>query len=524
MGFADPFPGYSALLQVIVYGAVPAFAAWQFVRLRRALHPFQLEGYKRGRYLTWSGANRRRVLLGPGLSSKKPLVMTGRARRLRACATFLTVAVILGATAAVHLAAGWPLDVATWALATAVCFWALPELVVAADWLLAPVQAAINARFEKHARRTLGSIGPEVIAVTGSFGKTSTKFAVAGLVGAKEAVLATPASFNTPMGIVRAINENLAPAHRWFVVEMGAYGRGDIARLCDLVHPRVGVLTAIGPAHLERFGSLEAIRRTKYELIESLPRDGLAVMNSDDPEVRALAAATEHVAVALYGTDARWSPDVSARDVRVTPSGTSFTVVDRRIGHEAEVTTRLLGAHAIGHVLAGIAVAIHFGRPLKDLAEAVSGLAPVEHRLQLLEGTAGVTVIDDAFNSNPEGAEVALQVLSAMPARKRVIVTPGIIELGDLQYEANRSFGRRAAGVADALIVVAELNREAILSGARDAASASSRTAEVVAVPSLAEAQKRLAGLLRPGDAVLFENDLPDHHELTARPGRNGPP
>src|SRR5918999_4331653 len=524
MGFADPFPGYSVLLRTIVYGLVPAFGAWQFVRLRRALHPFQLEGYKRRRYLAWCRANRRRVTFGPALSAKKPLAMTGRAWRILALATALSIVAILGATGSVHLVAGWPLDVATWLLVTAVVFYVTPELVVVADWLLSPVQAAVNLRYEKSARRKLAAIGPEVIGVTGSFGKTSTKFAVAGLLGPPGAVIATPASYNTPMGVVRAINENHTSEHRWFVVEMGAYGRGDIAQLCDLVHPRVGVLTAIGPAHLERFGSLEAIRDTKYELIASLPADGLAVMNSDDPEVRALAAATEHVAVALYGTDARWSPDVSARDVRVTPSGTSFTVVDRRIGHEAEVTTRLLGAHAIGHVLAGIAVAIHFGRPLKDLAEAVSGLAPVEHRLQLLEGTAGVTVIDDAFNSNPEGAEVALQVLSAMPARKRVIVTPGIIELGDLQYEANRSFGRRAAGVADALIVVAELNREAILSGARDAASASSRTAEVVAVPSLAEAQKRLADLLRPGDAVLFENDLPDHHELTARPGRNGPP
>jgi UDP-N-acetylmuramoyl-tripeptide--D-alanyl-D-alanine ligase len=436
----------------------------------------------------------------------------------------LTVVVILGATGIVHLAVGWPLDVATCVLSTLLCFWALPELVVAADWVLSPVQAAINARFENTARRRLRSVGPEVIGVTGSFGKTSTKFAVAGLVGPGEAVLATPASYNTPMGVVRAINENLTPRHRWFVVEMGAYGRGDIARLCDLVHPSVGILTAIGPAHLERFGSIEVIRRTKYELIESLPADGLAVMSSDDAEVRALAAATRHVEVARYGTDQRWSPDVSASDVRVTPQGTAFTVVDRRTDEEAEVTTRLLGAHSIGHVLAGIAVATHYGRSLAEITAAVAGLAPVEHRLQLLEGTAGVTVIDDAFNSNPEGAEVALQVLGAMPARKRVIVTPGIIELGDLQFEANRRFGRRAAGVADALIVVADLNREAILSGAHDAASAATRTADIVAVPSLQEAEKRLADLLRPGDAVLFENDLPDHHEVTTRPRRSRRP
>jgi UDP-N-acetylmuramoyl-tripeptide--D-alanyl-D-alanine ligase len=515
---ADPFPVYSALLRTIVFGLVPAFGAWQVFRLRRALHPFQLEGYKRRRYLAWCRANRRRVILGPALSAKKPLAMTGRAWRLVVVATVLSIVVILGVTGGAHLAAGWPLDGATWVLVTVGAFWATPELIVAADWLLSPVQRAINSRYEMGARHRLRAVGPKVIGVTGSFGKTSTKFAVAGLVGPSGAVLATPASYNTPMGIVRAINENLTREHRWFVVEMGAHRPGDIAQLCELVHPRVGVLTAIGPAHLERFGSLEAIRETKYELIESLPADGLAVMNSDDAEVRALAAATRHVEVALFGTEPRWSPHVSAADVHVTPSGTQFTVVDRRTGQEVRLTTRLLGAHAIGHVLAGIAVATHYGKSLAGLAGAVARLAPVEHRLQLLEGTAGVTVIDDAFNSNPQGAEVALQVLEAMPARRRVIVTPGIIELGDLQFEANRRFGLSAAAVADALIVVAEVNREAILAGARDAAVGSSRAADVVAVPTLAEAQKRLADFLRPGDAVLFENDLPDHHEV--EPGR----
>jgi UDP-N-acetylmuramoyl-tripeptide--D-alanyl-D-alanine ligase len=524
MGFADPFPGYSVLLRTIVYGLVPAFGAWQFVRLRRALHPFQLEGYKRRRYLAWCRANRRRVTFGPALSAKKPLAMTGRAWRILALATALSIVAILGATGSVHLVAGWPLDVATWLLVTAVVFYVTPELVVAADWLLSPVQAAVNLRYEKSARRKLAAIGPEVIGVTGSFGKTSTKFAVAGLVGPPGAVIATPASYNTPMGVVRAINENLTSEHRWFVVEMGAYGRGDIAQLCDLVHPRVGVLTAIGPAHVERFGSLEAIRDTKYELIASLPADGLAVMNSDDPEVRALAAATRHLEVALYGTEARWSPDVSATDVRVTPRGTELTVVDRRTGREEKLSTRLLGAHAIGHILAAIAVAIHYGTSLGALVEAVARLAPVEHRLQLLEGTADVTVIDDAFNSNPQGAAVALQVLGAMPARRRVIVTPGIIELGDLQFEANRSFAHSAAAVADALIVVADVNREAILAGAREAASGSSGAAEVVVVPTLAEAQRRLGDLLRPGDAVLFENDLPGHHEVTTRRAHDGRP
>jgi UDP-N-acetylmuramoyl-tripeptide--D-alanyl-D-alanine ligase len=158
-------------------------------------------------------------------------------------------------------------------------------------------------------------------------------------------------------------------------------------------------------------------------------------------------------------------------------------------------------------VLAGVAVALHTGRALESLKEAIAGLAPVEHRLQLIEGAGGVTVIDDAFNSNPDGAAAALEVLGSMPARRRVVVTPGIVELGELQATANEALGRNAAAVADVLIVVARLNRDALLAGAEGG------RARVVVVDSLDEATKELATVLGPGDAVLFENDLPDQYE-----------
>jgi UDP-N-acetylmuramoyl-tripeptide--D-alanyl-D-alanine ligase len=309
------------------------------------------------------------------------------------------------------------------------------------------------------------------------------------------------------LGVCRTINEALRPGHRFFVVEMGAYGEGEIRDLCSFVHPSIGVLTAIGPAHLERFGSMDAIRRAKYELIQSLPPNGAAVMNVDDPEVRMLADRTGGVRVVRYGLDPSGDPAVTATDVEVTPAGTSFTIVDREGGASLAVTTRLLGRHSVGHVLAGVAVAVLAGRSLKELGSPISALRAVDHRLQLMAGTGGVTVIDDAFNSNPEGAAAALEVLEQMPASKKVVVTPGIVELGNLQADANREFGRRAAGVADVLIVVAGLNRDALMSGANGG------RARVIAVDSLSAATKELEALLRPGDAVLFENDLPDQYE-----------
>jgi UDP-N-acetylmuramoyl-tripeptide--D-alanyl-D-alanine ligase len=509
MGFTDPWPGYSLALRTILFVGVPLFAVWQFSRLRRALHVFQLEGYKRARFIGWRRRNRRRSLFLSAPPAKKPLVMTGRAWRILGLATVLSLAAILAVSAAAHLAGGWPYDIPAWVVITALVFLGAPEIVVAADWLLAPLQTAINGRYVRAARRKLDRLSPVVIGVTGSFGKTSTKFAIRHLLGSPAEALATPGSFNTPLGVCRTINEQLTASHRFLVVEMGAYGRGEIRELCDLVRPSIGVLTAIGPAHLERFGSIDVIRRAKYELVESLPADGVAIMNVDDIEVRALADAASGVTVVRCGLEPAGAPDVTATEVGVSAEGTVLTVVDRRSGESISARTRLLGSYSLGHVLAAVAVGRAVGRPLKDLHDPIATLSPVEHRLQIVEGTGGITVIDDAYNSNPGGAAAALDVLEAMPARRRIVVTPGMVELGPLQRDANERFGAHAARVADAIVVVATVNRAAIISGAQRGDGG----VEVVTVDSLAEAQVRLRDVLGPGDVVLFENDLPDHYE-----------
>jgi UDP-N-acetylmuramoyl-tripeptide--D-alanyl-D-alanine ligase len=509
VGRVDPFFGYSLLVRVIVFVAVPAFALWQYLRLKRALHIFQLEGYKRGRFLQWCRSAGSRALFLSRSTEKKQLVMTGRARRILITAVVLSVGLVLGASAAAHLwLGGAPADLIAWAVVTALVFFGAPVVLVAADVLLTPVQKAINARFLGAARRKLADLDPYVVGVTGSFGKTSTKFAIAGLIGPPGTALATPGSYNTPLGVCRAINEQLDKRHAYFVVEMGAYKEGDIAELARFAKPKVGVLTAIGPAHLERFGSLENIRRAKYELIRALNEDGLAVMNVDDPAVRALADVTKHVPVVRYGLDQSFRPDVSARDVRFTGKGTEMVLIDTS-GGEVDVRTKLLGRHAVGHILAAVAVAQFAGRSLDEVRDSIARLQPVEHRLQLIESPGGVTVIDDAYNSNPEGAAAAIEVLEEIDAQRRIVVSPGMIELGTTQVEANRRFGAQAARVADILIVVARVNRDAILEGALSVGN----SAETVAVDSLDEAAAKLKETLKPGDAVLFENDLPDQYE-----------
>jgi UDP-N-acetylmuramoyl-tripeptide--D-alanyl-D-alanine ligase len=502
--FDDPFTGYSVLLRILIYGVIPLFTLFQVVRFRRALHIFQLEGYKRARFLEWCRADLYRALFLRPATHKKPLVMTGRAWRLLITATLLSLLAVLILPGLAHVGAGWPLDVLTWLLVTALVFAGLPALLVAADLLLAPIQSTINRRFTSAARSKLDGISPTVIGITGSFGKTSTKFAIAGLLG--DQALATPGSFNTPLGVSRTINEQLDDDHRFFVVEMGAYGEGEIAEICELVRPKIGVLTSIGPAHLERFGSLETIARAKYEIVTSLSDEGTAVMNTDDQRVRELADGTKNVPVIRYGLDPSGRPDVTARAIEQTANGTKFEVV---LGGEwIGISTRLLGRYAVGHVLAGIAVATALGHPLVELRQRIEALPPVEHRLQLLEGTGGVTVIDDAYNSNPDGAAVALDVLAAMPGERKVVVTPGMIELGELQYEENMRFAEYAGRIADFVVAVARVNRTPLVEGARRGGRA-----EVVMVDSLDEAQRVLAKLLRSGDVVLFENDLPDQYE-----------
>ncbi len=510
MGRADPFLGYSLLLRAIVFGAVPAFALLQYFRLRRALHVYQLEGYDAARLWAWCRAQMRRALFLHPIGAKKPLVMTGRAWRILTAALVVNVLASLALPGVAHLLlGGWPADVATWVLVTIGLFVGAPVLLIVGNALVAPVQRVVNERFLRAARGRLAEVDPVVVGITGSFGKTSTKAAVARLIADPPAVLATPGSYNTPLGVSRTINELLMPSHKYFVVEMGARRRGDIAELCRLVPPSVALLTAIGPAHLDTFRTLADVRAAKTEIVSGLAPGGITVLNVDDPEVRSVADEITEGRVMRYGLDPAGRPDVTARAVSTGPQGSSLTVVDATSDEEVAVSTRLLGRHALGHLLGGVATALALGRPLRELAEAIASLQPVEHRLQLIEGTGGITVIDDAYNSNPQGAAAALEVLAAMPAEKRVVVTPGIVELGPLQPEANRELGASAARVADAIIVVAPVNRAALSDGVRSAGNGTL----LVTVDSLKEAEAELGRLLSPGDAVLFENDLPDHYE-----------
>jgi UDP-N-acetylmuramoyl-tripeptide--D-alanyl-D-alanine ligase len=352
------------------------------------------------------------------------------------------------------------------------------------------------------------------VGITGSFGKTTTKACVAAVAELRGPAYATPASYNTFLGVVRAINEGLSAKHRALIAEMGAYRLGDVAELCELVHPRIGVLTAIGPAHLERFGSLDAIEQAKGELAEGLPAGGTYITTADDERCLRTTDRTQ-ARVLLFSAAGSESADLRAENIEMAEGTTRFVL---RHGAEAvTVRSKLLGRHNVANLLAAAAVGVSLDLPLDAIARALSRVTPPDHRLSpIINRQAGIVVIDDAYNSNPVGAAAALEVLASHEAERRLLVTPGMVELGDREAEENERFGERAAAVCDLVVLVGEQRSRPIRAGLSSADFPDDR---IHVVANSSEAEALLARTTRRGDVVLFENDLPD---LYAEDGANG--
>ncbi|MBQ7519629.1 MAG: UDP-N-acetylmuramoyl-tripeptide--D-alanyl-D-alanine ligase, partial [Clostridia bacterium] len=434
---------------------------------------------------------------------KKPFALTARVKRLYGALAFLLILIPAVIYGILHLTDGnglWFLcPLAGVGLA---CL--LPLLAALAGAVAWPIERLIFHLYFRDAEKKLMK-NPRLIriGITGSYGKTSTKFILAEILSQKYNVLATPASFNTPMGVTRIIRERLTPAHQVFIGEMGARHVGEIKELSRLVHPQIGLLTAVGPQHLDTFKTIQRIEKTKYELIDALPEDGLAVFLSDDAIVTKLYEKTEKPKL-LCGKE---GADAWAEDVSVSPQGSHFTL--RLKGWEPfACDTVLLGRHNISNILMAAAVAKNLGLTKEQIARGIRALKPVEHRLQLMKTPGGVTVIDDAFNTNPRSSKEALKVLSSFPGR-RIIVTPGMVELGAEEEQYNREFGRAMASSVDVAVLVGKRHTASIQEGLT---SAGFPAESIRVAASLTEAVAIVNALIRPGDVVMYENDLPDNY------------
>lgn len=439
------------------------------------LRMFQQNSYKSDRFLKWLPEF---AGLEPFRFRKKYKVrfaVTARVVRL------LVVSTALGASVAVLFR--------PWGVITVLL---VPYLMLAANWLLTPVEKAINRWYYNDAARRLAE-RPDltIIGVTGSYGKTSTKNYLYRILSEKYNVLITPGNYNTTLGVIRTIRERLQPYHQVFIVEMGAKQPGDIKEICDLVHPTIGIVTAVGSMHLETFKTFEAIQNTKFELVRALPSDGFGVINQSSPGISSYRNVPDHCEIARY----------SLPEIEYTSSGSVFEFKGERF------QTPLLGDGNILDIVAALHVADRLGIPVSKQKTAVSKLQSVEHRLSRSR-RGGLTILDDAYNSNPDGAAMALDVLGKMKCDgRRIVVTPGFVEMGDAQESAAYNLGSQAAAAADFLIIVNELNREAIRLGA---VQGGMNEDNIICVDNLDQAAACVGSLAKPGDIVLYENDLPD--------------
>ncbi len=394
-------------------------------------------------------------------------------------------------------------------------FLAAPLFLIAGNLLMTPVEAFFRRRFINQARQVLEDVHPNVIGITGSYGKTSTKTYLAHVLNGRYKTYPTPKSYNTLMGLCIAINNDIANDHSidYFIAEMGAYIPGEIERICDLTHPSIGIVIEVGPQHLERFGTLENTALAKYELIKALPPDGVGIFNWDNAYVREMyergypatrIAISKEIDPAHIPSN---GPRFVASKISESLDGLVFTVTDTQADASEQFTTPLLGQHNVTNILLATAAAIHEGMSLRDVAWRVSGLKPAESRLVREMTPNGITIINDAYSANPIGAVQALRVLAMHTNGKRLLITPGMVELGSMMEVENRKLGESAAQYATDVILVGEKQTAPIKNGLMSAGFPAER---LRVVDTLAESVEWYRSNLQAGDTVLFLNDLPD--------------
>ncbi len=517
--------------------ALAGFTLFALKRLLTYLHVFQQEEYDGPRFLAWIRAglviDRRLTFILAGLTllslvypapsivvagfmalacglgawrerdprvdAKKKLAMTERATRIYRVALALLVGlglvgVLLGAPVYLIL----------------VLVHLIPLALVAAVMILQPQEDRIQQRFWNEAHEKLKRLAPTVIGVTGSFGKTSTKHILGHILETTGSALMTPGSVNTPMGIARIVRERLEPYHRHFVIEMGAYGPGSIERLCRLAPPDMAVVTAVGHAHYERFKTLDAVARTKFELpTAAIARGGKAIINDqvlEFADARSFTEAHRESMVILgEGPDA----DARLRSVRQEAEG---LVVELTVGGQ-DYTLRapLFGLHHGRNMALAFLTALAMGVDAETAIVALKSTPQIKHRLEVKRQPGGATIIDDGYNSNPAGFASALAILPLLVGEggRRILVTPGMVELGAAHEEEHRKIGTKAAGLVDILLAVSPQRIEGMITAYRDG----NPDGSVVECANFAEAQAWMGRNLREGDVVLIENDLPDLYE-----------
>jgi UDP-N-acetylmuramoyl-tripeptide--D-alanyl-D-alanine ligase len=388
-----------------------------------------------------------------------------------------------------------------------------PIWIVIANSILWPQELQKQQAFLQEAKDILAEYQPYTIGITGSYGKTSTKAILGSILEAIEPTFWTPGSINTEMGVTRQIRENLKPQQEIAIIEMGAYQIGSVAKLCRFTPPNAGLVTAVGVMHLERFGGAENIYKAKCELPQAIPADGLLVCNGDNPGARQMAGEYPKATTLLYGLE----PEIGHLDcwmsaIDASMSGTNFVIHWQ--GKEYPGFTKLLGVPMLSNLVGAFTMVCALGKDPDYVIAAIYNLEPANNRLNLRKNGDGF-ILDDSYNSNPIGFASALEVLDALEGGRKILMTPGMVELGEIQAAENRQVALKAASICDLALVIGDTNKESLKAGLLEGGLAPEKLLEFpnrdLALAYLTSPEHRQAK-----DMILIENDLPDLYEAIA--------
>ncbi len=380
----------------------------------------------------------------------------------------------------------------------------MPILVPIVHIVLIPLEKLIINIYIIRARKKLKGYNNLIkIGITGSFGKTSTKYILNTILSQKYKVCMSPHSFNTPTGLSKVVNNYLEPTHQILIAEMGARKVGDIKKLCKIINPKYAIITGIGNQHLLNFKTEDNILKTKFELIESLPTDGIAVFNANNQGSLKLY---DKCTLKKYAVGSNYNDsNIKAKNLKFSENGTTFDLTINKNTYNCK--TALLGEHNIENILLCVQFAKILGLSDEQILFGIAELKPIPHRLELIKTESNI-ILDDSYNASVDGSTMALKALKNF-GKRRIVITPGLVELGKKEAEENTNFGKKLAEVADIVIIVNKQNFEAIKKGLDENGF---KDENVYQAETLEQAKILMKDFVKKDDAILFENDLPDNY------------
>jgi len=394
-------------------------------------------------------------------------------------------------------------------IALAPLFWIALSLVTI---LISPLDIIAKERIIYNARKKLQGLDRlKIIAITGSYGKTTMKEVLKTALGRRFRVVATQGSYNTPLGISKEILEKVDENTNIFIVEMGAYYRGDIKKLCSIAQPNISILTGINEAHLERFKDIETTIKAKFEIIEECSPDGKLILNANDPRI--ISEYKKYIGnqeVLFFNIQNNPLSHYLATNIGFDENGGGFFFTLSREQKEIGIIkTKFAGEYVIGNVITAFIVGGILGMTDAEIQASVSGMKPAEHRLNMQKTPNDMIVIDDSYNGNPEGVKEAIKTLARFKQRRKIYITPGLVEIGDSSNNIHREIGLELGPVADIVFLIENSTTTAIKEGLEESGF---NNENLHIYKDKKDAYKELGKITRSGDVVLFQNDWPENY------------